>query len=198
MVATSYQTLFTCWSAQRELDVTVMRAFQIPHISLSAQGYINHDKPTDLSNCWNWSPHSVILVKVTVTGGQYSSHKNGDERYNNMIHNGAMIHAMLCTFTKNLYLICCDVPFVFVCAWIIQRSHGAKQREHKEIINGDQYGVTPVRNGEMVVIFKWQQTVGSATVFVNSCRSSQSVSVCPLWRILVRLPAYQMIFTQNN
>lgn len=59
-----------------------------------------------------------------------------------MIHNRAMIHATLRTFTKNLYLICCDVPFVFVCARIIQRSHGAKQREHKEIINGDQYSIT--------------------------------------------------------
>lgn len=53
---------------------------------------------------------------------------------------------MLCVFAKNLYLICCDVPFVFVCASVVQRSHGAKQREHMEIINGDQYCITPVSN----------------------------------------------------
>lgn len=59
---------------------------------------------------------------------------------------------MRLAFAKNLYLICSDVPFVFVCARVVQRSFGAKQRERKEIINGDRCSVTP--EGEMVVIFK--------------------------------------------
>lgn len=42
---------------------------------------------------------------------------------------------------------------------MVQRSRGAAQREHKEIINADRYSVTPVSNlGKMVVIFKQQQS----------------------------------------
>lgn len=170
-----------------------MRTLRIPHIRPLPQGYIHHDQPTDLSNCWNWSPRSVILVKVTVGGGQRSSSQqtDGGER-NNRNLKAAMIRATLCTFTENLYLISSDVPFVFVCAWTVQRSHGAKRRENKEIINGDQCpcerrlsylnGSTP-----QTAVKTNRQEFSHWIVFVNSFCHSQRVSVCPLWGLIVHL-----------
>lgn len=90
-----------------------------------------------------------------------------------MIHHAAIIHAMLRTFAKNLYLICCDVPFVFARAWVVQRSHGAKQREHKEIINGDQYSTTLMSNW-----VKWLSYWNSSWLWTEIKLNSQVFIPC--------------------
>lgn len=71
------------------------------------------------------------------------------------------LYAMPGTFPENLYLICCDLPFVRLCLSLL-KGHSGKQRLHEEIINGDQYSVTLV--GEMVVIFKKHLTAISSDI----------------------------------
>lgn len=93
-----------------------------------------------------------MLMEVTCTHNEQPLQKKGKAQELKYDYNSSIICAVQLTFVKNLYLICSDVPFVFVCARVVKRSLGAKQREHKEIIDGDRCSVTP--EGGMVVIFK--------------------------------------------
>lgn len=117
---------------QRDLDMTVMRVIQFPHISLSAQGYVNRDKPTHLSDCLIRIPSFCNHCEGHIHWWSVIFPKEWTENCNNMIHSAAKIHAMICTSAKNLYLIRCNVPFVFLSAWVIQKVTWGIAEERKE------------------------------------------------------------------
>ena len=117
---------------------------------------------------------------------------------------------MLCSVhLQRIYIsFAVTCPFVFACAWVVQRSHGAKRREHKEIINGDQYGITPVTNWVKWLSYSNRlqsnqrarnvSPEASTMFFVSSYCSWKCVSVRSQRQILVHSPAYQISFTQNH
>lgn len=120
-----------------------------------------------------------------------------------------IIHAMLCTFAKNLYLICCDVPFC-LCVPESSKEHMVQSKGNTQIINGDQYSITPPWitgwNGCPIQIAADSNQIKQPRMyplkpphlFVSSCCSRKCVSVCSVRRILAHLLAYQMTFTQKH